>query len=206
MLVELLEDGAIGDADRAGAEWFEDRRSSTWNSLTNVGSMLADTLVKVVLVAVVGGGMVVVWRRWYDGVFLALVVIMEASVFVIASFIVGRERPPVEQLDAAAPSGSFPSGHAAAAVAFYGSLFVIARWHTHNRAVRGVFAAIAIVVPAIVAVSRVARGMHYPIDVVAGVALGLASILVVRAAMGGAPPALIPTRGQSPRAIPLSAC
>jgi hypothetical protein len=38
--------------------------------------------------------------------------------------------------------------------------------------------------PVVVAVSRVARGMHHPIDVVAGLLLGAASILVVRIAIG----------------------
>ncbi len=181
--VELLDDGPVGDADRAGAEWLEDRRTPTWNSVTHYGSMLSETLVKIILVAVVGGAMVAVWRRWHDGVFLAVTVILEATVFVISSFIVGRERPPVRQLDDAAPSGSFPSGHSAAAVAFYASLFVIICWHTRHRAVRTVFAFVGVVVPIVVAVSRAARGMHHPIDVVAGLLLGLASILVVRAAM-----------------------
>jgi membrane-associated phospholipid phosphatase len=174
---------SIVDADRAGAEWLEDRRTSTWNSLTHYGSMLSDTLVKVALVAVVGGAMVLVWRRWHEGVFLALALILEATVFVIVAFIVDRERPPVVQLDPPAPSGSFPSGHAAAAVAFYGGLFVVVCWHTRNRIARSAFAVVAVVVPLIVAVSRVQRGMHYPLDVAAGLLLGVAAIVVVQRAL-----------------------
>ena len=45
----------VGDADRGAAEWLEDHRTPTWNTLTHYGSMLSDTLVKVILVAVVGG-------------------------------------------------------------------------------------------------------------------------------------------------------
>ena len=183
LFMQFLDDGPVGDADRTGAEWLEDHRTPTWNSLSHYGSMLSDTLVKVILVTVVGGAMVVIWRRWHDGAFLAIAVMLEATVFVISSVVVGRERPPVDQLDAAAPSGSFPSGHAAAAVAFYGSLFVIARWHTRNRALRSTFAVVAVIVAIIVSVSRVARGMHHPFDVGAGMLLGLASILVVRAAV-----------------------
>lgn len=183
LFMELLDDGPVGHADRAGAEWLADRRTSTWNDLTHYGSMLSDTLVKTLLVAVVGAAMVALWRRWHDGVFLAMTVILESTVFVISSFVVGRERPPVAQLDDPAPSGSFPSGHSAAAVAFYASIFVIMRGHTRNRAVSIAFAVVAVVVPIVVAVSRVARGMHYPVDVVAGLLLGAASILVVRAAV-----------------------
>ena len=132
----FLDDGPVGDADRDVARWLEDHRTPTWNTLTDYGSMLSDTLVKVILVAVVGGAMVIVWRRWHDGVFLAVVVSLEATVFVITSFIVDRDRPPVEQLDAIPPSGSFPSGHTGAAVAFYGGVFVVMCWHTRNRVVR----------------------------------------------------------------------
>lgn len=183
LYVHLLDDGPIGDADRAVPEWFEDRRTPRLNSWTYWGSMLSDTLVKVVLVALVGGAMVLIWRRWHDGVFLALTVSLEATLFVITSFIVGRDRPPVEQLDGLPPSGSFPSGHAAAATAFYSTLFVVVCWHTRNRAIRTCFAALAVLAPIIVGVSRVARGMHHPIDVVAGILLGIATLLVVRAGL-----------------------
>ena len=103
--------------------------------------------------------------------------------FVVTSFIVGRDRPPVVQLDATPPSGSFPSGHAGAAVAFYGGVFVIVCWHTRNRAVRSIFGVLAVVAPLVVATSRVARGMHHPLDVTAGILLGIATIFVVRAAI-----------------------
>ncbi len=183
LYMAFLDDGPVGDADRAVAEWLEDRRTSTWNTLTDYGSMLSDTLVKVILVAIVGGAMVVVWRRWHDGVFLALAVILEATVFVTSSFIVDRDRPPVDQLDPPAPSGSFPSGHTAAAVAFYAGLFVVVCWHTRNRVVRAIFALIAVAAPLVVGVSRVWRGMHHPLDVIAGFLLGLAALYIVRGAL-----------------------
>ncbi|MGD9704052.1 MAG: phosphatase PAP2 family protein [Acidimicrobiia bacterium] len=183
LYVWLLDDGPVGDADRRGVEWLEERRTLTRNSLSHYGSMLSETLVKVILVAVIGTAMVWLWRRWHDGVFLAVTVIFEATIFLFSSLIVGRERPPVTRLDDAAPTGSFPSGHAAAAVAFYVSVFVIVCWHTRNRALRFFFAVVAVAAPVIVAVSRVARGMHHPSDVIAGVLLGVISIIVVRSAL-----------------------
>ena len=183
LYVAYLEDGPVGDADRAGVEWFADRRTPTVNSLTEIGSMASDALVKVILVAVAGGVMVLIWRRWHDGVFLAVALIVEATVFVTSSFIVDRDRPPGVPLDEPAPSGSFPSGHTAAAVAFYVGLFIVIRWHTRNRWVRFAFGVVAVAAPAIVGVSRVQRGMHHPVDVVAGIAVGLASLFVVRAAL-----------------------
>jgi membrane-associated phospholipid phosphatase len=183
LYMQFLDDGPIGDADRRISRWLAEHRTPTWNSLTDYGSMLADTLVKVILVAVIGGAMVVIWRRWHDGVFLAVAVALEAAVFVITSFIVDRDRPPVRQLDSIPPSGSFPSGHTGAAVAFYAGLFVVVCWHTRNRVVRVIFLVIAVAAPLIVGASRAYRGMHHPIDVVAGALLGLATVFVVRAAI-----------------------
>jgi membrane-associated phospholipid phosphatase len=183
LYVGYLDEGPAGDADRAGVEWFADRRTPTLNTLTEIGSMVSDALVKVILVALVGSAMVLIWRRWHDGVFLAVALIVEATVFVTASFIVDRDRPPVTPLDEPAPSGSFPSGHTAAAVAFYAGLFIVVCWHTRNRWVRVPFGVIAVAAPVIVGVSRVQRGMHHPVDVVAGIALGVATLLVVRAAL-----------------------
>ncbi|MEA3214265.1 MAG: hypothetical protein QOJ19_421 [Acidimicrobiia bacterium] len=183
LLVHVFEDGPIGSADRRVSIWFAEHRTPTVNSLTNWGSMLAESLVKWALVLIVGSLVVLLWRRWHDALFLATVVAFEGMVFVIVSFIVDRQRPPVEQLDPIPPSGSFPSGHTTAAVAFYGALLVVVWWHTKRRAVRAVFALLASVIPVIVGISRVARGMHHLIDVVAGLALGIASVLVVRAAL-----------------------
>ena len=84
--------------------------------------------------------------------------------FLIASFIVGRDRPPVEQLDPPAPSGSFPSGHTAAAVAFYGAVLrrgVLA--HPQPCRARALFVVVAVAVPLIVA-ALAASSRHAPPD------------------------------------------
>jgi len=179
----FLDDGPVGDADRWLPKWFEAHRTPFWNDVTWWGSMLADTLVKVALILVVGGTMIAVWRRWHDGLMLAMAVAGEATVFLFSSLVVHRERPPVEHLDPIPPSGSFPSGHTAAATAFYGALFVVVCCHTQRRAIRNAFLALAIIAPLIVATSRVYRGMHHPVDVLAGALLGFCMVLVVRYAL-----------------------
>ena len=77
-----LDQGPVGDADRAVAEWLEDHRTENLNTFTHYGSMLSDTLVKVALVVLTGGAAMLMWRRWHDGVFIALAVIVESTVFV----------------------------------------------------------------------------------------------------------------------------
>ncbi|MFW5938679.1 MAG: phosphatase PAP2 family protein [Halanaeroarchaeum sp.] len=68
----------------------------------------------------------------------------------------------------------FPSGHATAATVVWGSL---AWWLDASTRPRRVAAAAVLVV--LVALSRVALGVHYAVDVVAGIGLGLTYLLAV---------------------------
>jgi membrane-associated phospholipid phosphatase len=79
---------------------------------------------------------------------------------------VGRARPVLEHPLAAAGGASFPSGHACGAAALWGSVALLVpgpRWRR---------LALATVVPALVAATRVLIGVHYLSDVVAGLLLG----------------------------------
>jgi membrane-associated phospholipid phosphatase len=99
-------------------------------------------------------------------------------VFITASVIVDRGRPPISQLDPVPPTGSFPSGHSAAAVAFYGAIAIIVCWHTRHRLARAIAIAAAVVVPLVVGASRMYRGMHHLSDVVVGLAIGMLALWV----------------------------
>ncbi|MEV5731493.1 phosphatase PAP2 family protein [Streptomyces pharetrae] len=88
-----------------------------------------------------------------------------------------RPRPPREwfphdEVDDRPDSSSFPSGHTAAAVAFTAA--VAPAWPA---------AGAACAVPAaMVALERVQSGAHYPSDVTAGAAIGLATAWLTRRA------------------------
>ncbi|MGW1958391.1 phosphatase PAP2 family protein [Streptomyces sp. NPDC001920] len=86
-----------------------------------------------------------------------------------------RPRPPKEwfphdEVDDRPDSSSFPSGHTAAAVAFTAA--VAPTW-----AAAGAACALP---TALVAIERVQSGAHYPSDVAAGAAIGLASAWLSR--------------------------
>lgn len=189
-IVHLWEPSAAGRADARISEWFNDRRTDRLNHLAETGSAFSDTITKIGLLVILCPLMLWMYRRWHDWSFLAIGLIFEVTVFFTTSKIVRRDRPHVEQLDAA-PTFSWPSGHIAAAVVFYVGIATIVFWNTKSRLSRAVFATIAVVVPLIVVTSRLYLGMHYATDALGGVALGLLTLLIVRhlliAARGGRP-------------------
>ena len=91
-------------------------------------------------------------------------------------YLVRRPRPhPVESF-AHFASYAFPSGHAAHAAAEVLVLWILLLPVVAGRGRRAVVSAVTVGVVAMLAVgwSRVALGAHYPTDVVAGWALGVA--------------------------------
>ena len=87
--------------------------------------------------------------------------------------LVGRIRPQhvlgdVRLLVGSSHSYSFPSNHAANAFAFGVTLLALTRGHLGKG-----YRAITAAVPPLVAISRVYVGVHYPLDVLGGAALGL---------------------------------
>ena len=177
-IVEWWEPSRFGEREADVNRWFEDRRTDTWTTLSTIGSGFSDTLNKVILCAVIAPVFLWAWRRWHDWVLIAGGLLLEVSAFATTATLVGRDRPPVERIDSA-PTNSFPSGHIAASVVFYAGLYVLARRHTSNRAVRGVALAIGIGVPAMMIWSRMYRGMHYPTDAIGGVLLGIGTLVVM---------------------------
>lgn len=83
-------------------------------------------------------------------------------------------RPPLDGRLVAATGFGFPSGHALVATVTWGALAVIL--DAGSRRAR--FAVAALVV-GLVCLSRVALGVHYTVDVIAGAAAGLGLLLVL---------------------------
>ena len=144
-------------------------------------------MVKIIATVVLSAAFLWRWRRWSEPALLAGALVLEVMVFVTSSFVVDRGRPPIPQLDSVPPTSSYPSGHTAAAVAFYGALAIIVFWHTRNRVARGVALLVAVLLPAIVGASRMYRGMHHLSDVVAGAVIGLVALGVTYAVVTRGP-------------------
>ncbi|WP_225754992.1 phosphatase PAP2 family protein [Actinotalea sp. Marseille-Q4924] len=154
-------------AEVALNEALVDQRTPVMDGVTSVWSNIGATAF------IVGGCVVVVaalwWRtrQWRRAFVPAIAISVQATVFVTAAAVVGRERPDVELLDEAPPTSGFPSGHVGASTAFYLTLALLAS-RIRSAALRTALMALFLLVPVLVAYARLYRGMHHLSDVVVG--------------------------------------
>ena len=87
--------------------------------------------------------------------------------------------PTFVRLDDLPPDASFPSGHVAASIAVYGGLALLVTSRLTSGVHRAIVWGIAVAIPLIVGVSRMYRGMHHPLDTLAGVLVGIAALALV---------------------------
>jgi membrane-associated phospholipid phosphatase len=186
----LLPVHSIGHADELANGWLARHRGSSLNDASYVGSSIGDIPAVPALVILTAAG-AVIRHRWRIFAFIVGAILIEVATYRVTSLIVHRERPTVLRLDHLPVNQSFPSGHVAASVVVYGGLALLACSRLRERWARMLVWTIAILLPVAVAVSRMYRGMHHPIDVTAGALVGAASLavalLATRAADGAAP-------------------
>ena len=147
-------------------------RTATLDRLTEWGTWFAETIPVLVITAVVTA--FARWKtgRWSVPLAFAAAIGTEKLIYLLASVIVQRDRPPVPTLGETYATASFPSGHVGSAIAMYGGIALVAGVITGRRAVRLSLFVVALAVTAIVAYCRMYRGFHFPTDVIAGFVLG----------------------------------
>lgn len=170
-IVNWWDGSAAGERDADLIRWIEDQRTDRLTTIAESASLASDTLTKILLGVVLIPVCLWLFRRWHEYALIVGGLLVEVSAFGLSSQLVGRERPPVEQLDGA-PTNSFPSGHIAAATVFYVGLALVIMMRTRRPGPRIIAVAIAIVMPLGMIASRLYLGMHYLSDAIAGLALG----------------------------------
>ena len=185
ILTRLLIPGPVGAWDNSVNEWFAAHRTPIWNTATDYASILAGTGT-VLIIAGATAVILATRRLWREIGFLLVAFFIEFSTFLTTVLLIERPRPTVVRLDGVPATSSFPSGHVAAAIVLYAGLAILISSHTRHRVIRVAVWAIAVTFVIGVGVSRVYRGLHHPIDVFAGVIIGIAAlffaILAIRAA------------------------
>ncbi len=197
VIVRLLTPSALTRwEDSVNQSWFL-ARTTFLNDASHIGSSLSETTSCIAVLIVVMLGFRWWLGRWRESLAVFAAIVGELVVFLIVTAVVNRERPGVPRLDAAPPTSSFPSGHTAAAVALYGCIAVVIARNLRPRWFAAVVAGVCVVIPIVVGLSRIYRGMHHPTDVLFGALGGGAWLLiVVRTLLPRDRPALDPPEDQ----------
>jgi undecaprenyl-diphosphatase len=160
-----------------------------WNPLANqvmlLLTMLGDTAVLALLIAMIAGTLLYV-GRWIDAVGLVLAAAGAGIVNQLLKSIFQRVRPDLFSDPFHLTSYSFPSGHSMGSIACYGMLAFLGIRLVQGRPAKiGIGLAAALLILGI-GLSRIYFGVHYPTDVIGGFLAGaiwlVISIAIVQAA------------------------
>lgn len=171
-LESWLLEGPVLALDEWGLAAVAEQRGPVTIALARVATHLGDLWV----VALVGLGLVVLARarsgRWDSAKLVVTVVVGALVVTAAAKELTARLRP--DEALTSTVSLAFPSGHASRAAAVYALVVWLAiRWAKHPVS-RHAVAILGVGMILATGWSRVLLGAHWPTDVLAGWALGLA--------------------------------
>jgi membrane-associated phospholipid phosphatase len=172
--------GGLGldGADNSVNEAMADHRTGTLTDLSWVGSLVGGAPLLPVLVGLIGLGFAVA-RRWRVAAFAIFALITESATYRITTLFIHRDRPGVHRLENLPLDDSYPSGHTAASIAVYSGLVLLVASRLTSSTSRALAWTFAILMTTFVALSRIYRGMHHPLDVAGGVVVGIGAVLVL---------------------------
>jgi undecaprenyl-diphosphatase len=130
----------------------------------------AGNVLTMIVVAVLG--LLLVQRKRRTAMLVAAATLSGSVLVSWAKLYTGRARPDFVPQLADVSSLSFPSGHAANSAIIYLTLAAVASQAVQQRRVRAYIVGMAILLVAMIGVSRVYLGVHWPSDVLAGWSFG----------------------------------
>jgi membrane-associated phospholipid phosphatase len=168
----------IGTADERLNVWLAAHRTSSRTDASLIGSILAGGVVLPLVVGSIALACAAA-RKWRLAAFTVFALAVEAAAYRATTLAVHAHRPRVTRLENLPVNASYPSGHTAAAIAVYGGLALVIASKVTNRVARAFTWASALLVVVFVAMSRMYRGMHHPLDVAGGMVVGVGALVVV---------------------------
>jgi len=168
----------LAGTDESVNETLARHRDGTLTTLSEIGSQVGGAPVLPILVGLIGIACAIA-RRWLVAAFAVFVLTAESATYRVTTLVVPRDRPHVHRLEGLPVDASYPSGHTAASVAVYSGLVLLLTTRFTSTLSKALAWTGAILLTTFVALSRMYRGMHHPLDVAGGVLVGIGAILLL---------------------------
>jgi undecaprenyl-diphosphatase len=181
-IVGTLAFAELGESVRKGYTQRFDVSALQWLAaqhrpwLTTVMTEVTPLGTGIVVLTIVGVTTAFLWHTEHKHSARLLLAATAGNIVLnnVLKFYFNRARPSVFAWQTHAASSSFPSGHAMSATVVYGTVaYLLARLQKHVWS-RTLTLAAAILMIALVCMTRLYLGVHYPSDVLAGIIVGLA--------------------------------
>lgn len=173
----LVRSSAIASADESFVTSLVAQRTPFLTDVSAVGSTVGSIVLSVLALCV--AVYFAFRRRWRIAAFAAFVPLVESALYRVTSLADPRTRPDVHRLEDLDVNASYPSGHTAASIAVYVGFVLLLTSRITDRATRWLAWTVALLIAVFVAMSRVYRGMHHPLDAAGGAMVGLGAIAVL---------------------------
>jgi len=172
-LAKRVREGGTQPFDDAVMHWLGSHRSSIVESVMLEVTSLGTGVVVGMVVLVAG---MFLWLNKHKHSAVLLIVATLGGIVLNNLLKIGfnRPRPQIFEWGTHTASSSFPSGHAMSSVIVYGTVAYLAARLQQRLASRVLTMMSAGLIIALVCVSRMYLGVHYPSDILAGIVIGLA--------------------------------
>ncbi len=183
LTMDLLREGPITQADIPISRWWREQMTAWVTQFMLVVSHLHSTAG--ICFMALAAGLALAWRRqwaWLPPLILSVPGGLLLNFAVKHAF--QRARPSFDGPMVVFASHSFPSGHTAGATVWWGFVTVLYFAWEPRPSARAVAVALAGTMIGLAALSRVYLGAHYPSDVLAAIAEGLAWLVLCFMVLG----------------------
>ncbi len=153
--------------------WLQGINLPFFNPIMEATSYIASLIPAVVIIVLITGGLLALGRK-LEPIFIVSLTSSTALLDWLLKLLIGRPRPETELIQTLGVDNgySFPSGHIAYAVVFYGFLFYLLPRLTKQPAIIWILRSVLILLILLTGASRVYLGAHWPSDVLGSLLLG----------------------------------
>jgi membrane-associated phospholipid phosphatase len=180
-LTDEMSEGDMRGFDDAARLFVHQYSSPALTTVMQIASFLGSTL----FLTIFGIGIFVAFwllKRYRAAALFAITMLGASILLNTLKFVFRRARPEPFFETALPASYSFPSGHSLLSFCFYGVLAAILTARIERRSFQAIIWLCAFLLIALIGLSRVYLGVHYPSDVLAGYTAAFVWVIAVAAA------------------------